>query len=126
MAKGRKQTEETKKKLSEIGKKNPNRFWLGKKRPEIAGKNHWAFGKNRKDITGKNHYLWKGNKVGYWGVHHWIERWKGKPKKCDNCGTEKAKKYEWANVDHKYKRVLEDYIRMCTKCHRKYDYAMKK
>ena len=38
------------------------------------------------------------------------------------CGTETAKKFEWANIDHKYRRVLEDFIRMCTSCHRKYDY----
>ena len=60
--------------------------------------------------------------AGYRAVHLWVQKWKGIPKKCESCGTEKAKKYEWANIDHKYCRVLEDYIRMCTSCHRKYDY----
>ena len=72
--------------------------------------------------SGSEHLNWKGNNVGKTAVHRWIERWKGKPMKCDNCGTEKAKKYEWANINHKYHRILEDYIRMCTSCHRKYDY----
>lgn len=64
---------------------------------------------------------WKGEEVSKEGLHQWVARWKGKPNKCENCGTEKAKKYEWANVDHSYKRILEDYIRMCTSCHRNYD-----
>jgi len=51
----------------------------------------------------------------------WIVREKGRPKKCEPCGTTKKRKYEWANVDHKYRRDLNDYIRMCTSCHRKYD-----
>ena len=58
---------------------------------------------------------------GYTAIHDWIRRWKGKPSKCEVCGTTSAKKFEWANVDHQYRRVLEDYLRMCTKCHRKYD-----
>ena len=43
--------------------------------------------------------------------------------RCDNCGSIDAKKYEWANIDHKYNRILDDYIQMCTTCHRKYDYT---
>ncbi len=70
---------------------------------------------------GANNYLWKGEKVSYLALHSWVSRWKGKPSKCEVCGTETAKKYEWANIDHKYRRVLEDYLRMCTRCHRNYD-----
>jgi len=43
--------------------------------------------------------------------------------KCELCGTEDAKKYEWANKDHKYFRNTNDWMRVCTKCHRNYDYA---
>lgn len=71
---------------------------------------------------GEKNAMWKGDKVGYHCMHDWVERWKGKPKKCEMCGTETAKKFEWANIDHKYRRVLEDYIRLCTSCHRNYDY----
>lgn len=38
---------------------------------------------------------------------------------CSDCGE--AKKTQWANVDHTYRRVLEDYIELCAKCHRLYD-----
>jgi hypothetical protein len=73
--------------------------------------------------TGDKSYAWKGDKIGYYGLHKWVNRWKGKSNLCEVCGTTKAKKYEWANIDHKYRRVLEDYIRMCTSCHRKYDFS---
>lgn len=69
----------------------------------------------------EKHPHWKGNNASYVSIHHWVRRWKGKPKLCENCGTKTAKKYEWSNIDHKYRRVLEDYIRMCTKCHFEYD-----
>lgn len=77
--------------------------------------------KGKKFPDGKKSSMWKGDKVGYGALHLWVSRWKGKPNMCEMCGTEKARKYEWANIDHKYRRVLEDYIRMCTKCHRNYD-----
>lgn len=65
---------------------------------------------------------WKGDAAGKVNMHRWVEKWKGKPKKCELCGTkDPTKTYDWANVDHSYKRVLEDYTRMCRSCHRKYD-----
>lgn len=76
----------------------------------------------RKVIVGKNNVHWKGDNAVQHTIHHWIVRWKGRPKQCEVCGTTDAKKYEWSNIDHKYRRVLDDYIRMCTKCHRNYDY----
>jgi len=78
-------------------------------------------GKKRPYNAGEKHPLWKGKEVGYGSLHRWVSRWKGNPKKCELCGSEKKKQYEWVNIDHKYKRVLEDYIRMCTSCHRIYD-----
>jgi len=73
-------------------------------------------------IVGDKNHSWKGDKVGYWGIHRWIKIQRGTPIICEHCGTETARKYEWANKDHKYKRILTDYMRLCTKCHRKYDY----
>lgn len=74
--------------------------------------------------TGRNNYSWKGDNVGYKCLHDWVSKWKGKPDNCEVCRNDKLKhrQYNWANVDHKYRRVLDDYIRMCVKCHRKYDY----
>ena len=48
---------------------------------------------------------------------------KGKPKKCEVCGTtDKKKNYDWANLTGKFNDP-EDYKRMCRSCHRKYDKA---
>lgn len=64
---------------------------------------------------------WKGQLASRVAKHRWVAYWKGRPQQCEVCGTDKKRKYEWANKDHKYKRILEDYIRMCTSCHRNYD-----
>ncbi len=79
---------------------------------------------NRASKTrGDKHYRWLGDKVGYLGVHAWVIKWKGQPDTCENCGKSglSARKIHWANIDHKYRRVLEDYIRLCAKCHLNYD-----
>lgn len=65
---------------------------------------------------------WKGDNAKKMAMHQWIERIMGKPKKCEHCGTTAAKKYEWANKNHTYLRDIGDYVRLCTSCHRKYDY----
>lgn len=70
-------------------------------------------------------WAWKGDKVGKIGLHFWVERQLGKPKKCIHCGTTKAKKFEWANKSQKYKRDVSDWLRLCTKCHSKYDYGIR-
>lgn len=67
---------------------------------------------------------WKGDDVGYHGIHKWIARQLGKPMKCDHCGDNSNRKYEWCNKDHKYKRDVKDWIRLCTPCHRKHDLLM--
>ena len=66
--------------------------------------------------------LWKGDNVGYKGLHKWVKKCKGKPKICEHCGIDcEEKRLEWANIDHKYKRNLDDFISLCCKCHRCYD-----
>lgn len=70
---------------------------------------------------GTDHHLWKGDKAGYSAKHYWVSRQLGKPRECSHCGTTEAKKFEWANVSGEYKRDVTDYIRLCCKCHKKYD-----
>ena len=65
-------------------------------------------------------------KVGMQALHSWVKRRLGKPQKCEHCGSTTAKKYEWANKSHEYKRDLSDWIRLCTSCHRKYDLTPEK
>ena len=64
---------------------------------------------------------WKGDNASYSAIHYWMERQLGKPKLCMHCGTTTAKKFEWANISREYKRDVTDFIRLCCKCHKRYD-----
>ena len=68
---------------------------------------------------------WKGDDVKKGALHDWVRKHLGKPKKCEHCGTEKAKQYDWANKSHQYKRDISDWIRLCRSCHAKYDYPVR-
>lgn len=68
-----------------------------------------------------NHPMWKGKKAGYFAIHMWLYKKLGQPNKCSNCNTTTAKRFEWANISKKYKRDINDWIRLCKKCHQKFD-----
>ncbi len=74
---------------------------------------------------GKRHHLWKGEKVGYRGLHYWLKRKKGIAKICIKCGSTKGR-IQWANVDGKYRRMVNDYKAMCPSCHKLHDIKLKK
>jgi NUMOD3 motif len=98
---GRKHSEETKKKMSN------------------AAMGH----KPAKALSGEDNPGWRGIDVSYSGLHHWVKKHLGRPSKCEHCGTTTAKKFEWANRSGLYLREVEDWIRLCTSCHRQYDYT---
>jgi len=75
---------------------------------------------------GAGHSSWKGDKVGYASLHEWVVKTLGRPSYCEHCDTKTAKRFEWANRSHTYKRVNTDWIRLCTSCHRKYDLKHKR
>ena len=75
---------------------------------------------------GAKHSLWKGDEVSYSGLHYWIQRKLGQPSLCEECGTTTAKRFEWANISGEYKRILDDWVRLCKKCHNLYDNVYKK
>ena len=66
---------------------------------------------------------WKGDKISYRALHRWIENWLGKPDTCKHCGRSNLSGHliHWANKSGEYKRDLEDWIRLCVKCHKQYD-----
>lgn len=64
--------------------------------------------------------MWKGAGACYTALHFRVERARGKPRLCEECGTTTAKRYEWASVSHKYDDV-NDYRRLCKTCHVKFD-----
>ena len=76
---------------------------------------------NLHKMIGDNHPNWKGDKAGYTSIHIWVTKYKKRPSECEHCGKRKSYPLHWANVDHKYKRILADYMALCASCHKKYD-----
>ena len=76
--------------------------------------------------VGPLHPMWRGDKASYRAVHYWVTRQKGKPSTCSKCGVsdERPRYIQWANVDGKYRRSLEDFIAMCVSCHKNHDLAI--
>jgi hypothetical protein len=65
---------------------------------------------------------WKGTIKEYKSLHHWIGKYLGKPNICNNCKRiETGKRIHWANKSGKYIRDSSDWIRLCAKCHYKFD-----
>jgi len=90
-----------------------NKGWFKK-----GCKGAWLDG--RPAIKGEKNPHWKGDNAGYVAIHAWVARWKGRPKICEVCGNP-SNNVQWANIDHRYRRVLEDYIAMCYRCHAEYN-----
>lgn len=67
--------------------------------------------------VGDKHWNWKGDSVGYFGVHNWVYKIQGRPKICENCGSDTNPKYEWANLSGEYKRNVSDWAQLCYLCH---------
>lgn len=79
-------------------------------------------------MSNELHWKWKGDEVEYRALHAWVERQLGKPTKCEHCDKDNlvGQQINWANKSGEYKRDITDWIRLCVKCHRKYDNQLKK
>lgn len=127
--KGQKLSDEHRRKISE----NNGRGFLGKHHTaENNEKNRLAhLGKKASEVTkmkmrerkGEKCPSWKGDKVGYPGIHEWVRKELGKPDTCEFCGRTglSGRKINWANKSGRYLRDLNDWLRLCIPCHRKYD-----
>lgn len=113
-------TEEHNRKNGLAHKGNPG-YWLGKKRSKDTIEKIIASKKGK--YKGEQIHNWKGDDVGYVSLHKWVNNNLGKSQKCSKCGTIKSKYFHWANISGEYKRSngLNDWIRLCVKCHRIFD-----
>jgi len=110
------------------GKKHP-KSWKIKMRKMMKGRViTWGdkISKAKKGIPHLNQrgpysYKWAGDKIGKGGVHIWVKSILGTPMECEHCGRTDRSVYDWANKDHTYRRIMEDYMRLCRSCHRKWD-----
>lgn len=66
---------------------------------------------------------WKGTDNEYNQIHRWIVKQKGLPDICENCKVSgfKGKNIQWASKEHKYLKEINEWLRLCSKCHFKYD-----
>lgn len=104
-----------------LGKDNPNYGLIKsqetreKNRQAVLGEKNPNFGK-----TGENSPCWKGDNAAKGPMHKWVVRELGKASEyfCIDCTTQAR---DWSNIDHLYKRNLEDYFPRCRSCHIKYD-----
>ena len=82
-----------------------NKSWFQK------GKKPWNFQK----MIGLGNYS-----KGYDAIHGWVERWLGRPGRCENCSSKKN--LQWSNISGEYKRKFNDWQRLCAKCHQCFDF----
>lgn len=84
-----------------------------------------TFKKGHTRTQKEKHPQWKGDAVKYSGLHMWVESVLGKPMICWSCGDDNRKKYDWANISGLYKRIKDDWMRLCRSCHKNYDISGK-
>jgi hypothetical protein len=116
--KGYKHTEKTKRKmrLSTLGQvcTDVTRLKMRTARLGVQSPNKGKFG-----VSSCN---WKGDNITSAGAHSWMKRVYGSPKYCEHCKTKTAKRFDWSNKYHTYKRLRKDWQRLCGKCHFMYDF----
>jgi len=74
-----------------------------------------------KKYIGKGNPGWKGDKISVHALHTWIRRHYGRPSE-HQCTLCEEQAHDWANINHEYKRDIDDFLPMCRKCHTKHDY----
>lgn len=79
----------------------------------------------KRDQRGPKNDSWKGTEAGYQAKHRRVASLRGKPQKCEICGTDNPQKtYDWACVNGDFDDVMA-YVRMCRSCHWKHDGTIK-
>ena len=113
--KNKKHSEETKKKMSKTHREK-EKYFSKEYREKIS-----TFFKGK--YINEKSPNWTGNNVTYKGLHLWVKYYRGTPTTCENCKKTGLSGHQihWANKSHQYKRDLTDWLRLCVKCHKKYD-----
>lgn len=69
---------------------------------------------------GEKNHNWKGGISRLGSVHKWVVRCKGKASdyKCEHCDKQAD---HWSNKKHNYRYALDDYVALCSRCHKEWD-----
>ncbi len=68
-----------------------------------------------------NKRRWKGDNASYAAKHMWLLKHFGKADHCEFNREHMTKRFEWANKYHSVSRERNDYIQLCSSCHRVFD-----
>lgn len=93
------------------------KWMLGQKRHKSVGE------KISKANMGHPPYVWSGDYPSYSALHKWLRAKYGRPDGCQNINCDrKSIRLEYALLHGKeYKRDRDNFIWLCTPCHRRYD-----
>jgi hypothetical protein len=111
---GRKHSEESKKKMGEMKRKNHP--MKGKHLPE-----EWRRKIGLGQPLGEKHHNWVGDNVKNGGLHAWVKRHfpKSEHEICMLCHNNPSE--ELANITGIYKRPFKNWAWFCLPCHMEYD-----
>ena len=127
-------SEESRKKMADNARKN-----IAKETPEQRKARMEKMHKTRKErgtvqrwklgLVGEQDPNWKGEEATYNAKHRWIHKHWVKTEHCEMCkqytpappNTRLKFGTQWANISGEYKRIREDWMELCPKCHRNYD-----
>ena len=75
-----------------------------------------ANGRQWGDRWGEERFNWQGDNPTYSAVHNWLAVHKVRTGICTHCG--KKGRTEFANISGEYRRDVDDFVELCTLCHR--------
>ena len=58
--------------------------------------------------------------MSYQSLHDWVRKQLGTPSLCVMCKTTTGT-FDWSNISHEYKADINDWQRLCRKCHHAFD-----
>ncbi len=145
MSKGWKHTQEARKKIGQarigrkLSKENIEKMIAGTKSRKWTSQQREAARQRKLGVKntveqnlkirlrgryGIENNMWKGDFASYAAMHMWVVRHRGKAQKCIDglyFGIDCKGRFEWSNIDHKYRRNFNDYEERCTRHHRIFD-----
>lgn len=91
----------------------------------IFGEGDFAGGRKIKhfDISKSLSRTTKEYKSAYIAIHVWVSKTLGRPSRCSSCSEDglSGGRIHWANISGYYLREIKDWVRLCAKCHSRYD-----